>query len=151
MGFFNGLKNALTAGAKAVSTEVAAKYNGNKDFLEAVCAASALVAAADGDIEDSEVKAIAETLAQNASISMAFSTVEIRTCAENMLAKAKSFSGRQALYRELQDVVGKGSIAEDAYLVAVDIAHADGEVEKKEEEVLAKIAKTLGIDPSKFL
>lgn len=47
---FGALKRAMGAGAR----EVKAEYGENKDFLEAVCAAAALVAAADGDIEESE-------------------------------------------------------------------------------------------------
>jgi tellurite resistance protein len=44
----------LKRAARAATTEVKADYAENKDFLEAVCAGVALVAAADGEIEDSE-------------------------------------------------------------------------------------------------
>ena len=40
--------------AGSAAREVKADYSGNKDFLEGVVAAVALVAAADGDIEESE-------------------------------------------------------------------------------------------------
>ena len=46
---FGTLKRMVGAGAR----EVKADYSGNKDFLEGVCGAVALVAAADGDIEES--------------------------------------------------------------------------------------------------
>ncbi|WP_286202112.1 TerB family tellurite resistance protein [Ochrobactrum sp. SFR4] len=41
-------------------------------------------------------------------------------------------------------------MAEDVYLIALDIANADGEVEPEEDAVLKKIAARLGVDTSKF-
>lgn len=43
-----------------------------------------------------------------------------------------------------------GNMADDVYLVAVDVAGADGNVADQEKEVLKKIANRLGVDPSKF-
>ena len=44
------------------------KFSGRTDFLEAVCAAAALVAAADGEIEDSEVKATVKAVKANKAL-----------------------------------------------------------------------------------
>lgn len=41
-------------------------------------------------------------------------------------------------------------MAEDAYLIALDIANADGDLEPAEEAVLKKLAARLGVDASKF-
>jgi tellurite resistance protein TerB len=41
-------------------------------------------------------------------------------------------------------------MAEDVYLVAVDISMADGSVSAEETAILEKIARRLGVDPKKF-
>lgn len=143
------LKKALGAGAR----EVKAEYGENKDFLEAVLAASALVAAADGDIEDSERRKVVSVIQNNPTLSSLYSANVIEQTADVMFKRAKDASGRQQLARELDDVKKRPDgqqMAEDAYLVAQDIALSDGELEPAEEAVLAKIATRLNIDTSKF-
>ena len=117
---FGALKKAFGAGAK----EIKADYSQNKDYLEAVCAASALVAYADGDLEDSERSKVVRTISQHPTLGKMYQQTVIE--------------GRD------------GSMAEDVYLVALDVAHADGQVEPEEAEVLKKIAARLGVDISKF-
>lgn len=150
MGFFSGMKKALGAGAAAASTELKAKYSENKDFLEAVCAAVALVAAADGEIEDSEVGAIQRLVAGNDKLGSIYQPHEINAVATTMLAQAKTASGKAQLARQLDDIKNNASMCEDTYLIALDIAMADGELEPEEEAVLKKIATRLNVDPKKF-
>ena len=150
MGLFGALKKAVGAGAAASATELKARYSENKDFLEAVCAATALVAAADGEIEDSERGAVQRLIGGNEKISSIYKPHEITECAEKMLVLAKTHSGKQALARQLDDIKGNATMCEDAYLVALDIAYADGELEPAEEGVLKKIASRLNVDASKF-
>lgn len=147
---FNSLKKAFGAGAKEIKND----YSGNKDFLEAVCAASALVAAADGDIEESERRKIVSLIQNHSTLGKSYDARVIENTAEEMLKKAKDSSGRAQLARELMDVKSKSDgqqMAEDAYLVGLDIANSDGELEDAEKEVLAKIANLLGVDPSRFV
>lgn len=148
MGFLSGMKKAFSAGAK----EVAADYSQNKDYLEAVCAAAALVANADGEIEDSERSKVVRVLASHPVLGKMYQQGVIEQTAEVMFKRAKDASGRQSLARELDDIKGRdnGQMAEDVYLVAVDVAHADGEIEPEEDVVLKKIASRLNVDPSKF-
>jgi tellurite resistance protein TerB len=67
-----------------------------------------------------------------------------------MLALAKTVSGKQSLARQLDDIKGNSQMCEDVYLIAADIANSDGELEPAEKETLAKIAKRLNVDVSKF-
>lgn len=150
MGLFGGLKSAFKAGAKASATELAGKYKENIDFLEAVCAGVALVAAADGEIEDSEVGAVQRLVSGNDKISACYQPHQINEISTKMLALAKTQSGKQNLARQLDDIKGNPTMCEDVYLIAADIAFADGELEPAEKETLAKIAKRLNVDPSKF-
>ncbi|MFG1465223.1 TerB family tellurite resistance protein [Xanthobacter sp. DSM 24535] len=145
---FGAIKKAFKAGAK----EVQADYSQNKDYLEAVCAASALVANADGEIEDSERSKVTRILTNHPVLGKMYQQNQIEVTAETMFKRAKDASGRQALARELDDIKGRdgGQMAEDVYLVAVDVANADGEVEPQEAEILKKIASRLNVDTSKF-
>lgn len=146
---FGLLKKAVKAGAK----EVQADYSKNRDYLEAVCAACALVAFADGDIEDSERAKAVRILTGHQTLGKMYQQSEIEQVAEAMFKRAKDASGRQALARELDDIKGRegaAQMAEDVYLIALDIAHADGELEPEEEAILKKIAARLGVDPSRF-
>lgn len=133
--------------------EVSAEYSQNKDFLEAVCAAAALVAAADGDIEESEKRKLVSLISSHATLSKLYQQQQIEATADTMFKRAKDSSGRQQLARELDDIKTKPNaiqMAEDVYLLAVDIANADGEVEPQEDVVLKKIAARLNVDPTKF-
>lgn len=146
---FGALKKALGAGAK----EIKAEYGESKDFLEAVTAAAALVAAADGDIEEAERRKVVSIISNHPTLSKIYQGNVIEATAETMFKRAKEVSGRQQLARELDDIKSRpngAQMAEDAYLVALDIAGADGEIEPQEQDVLKKIASRLGIDPSKF-
>lgn len=127
------------------------RYAGKTDFLEAVCAAAALVSAADGEIEDAEVEATIKIVASNPGLSGAFSSRQIEQTAENMLKRAQAGrTGRMGLYKEIEDIANDPEMAETVYLTALDVSESDGEIEPEEKEVLAKIAQKLGVDPKKF-
>ncbi|MFQ0815758.1 hypothetical protein AVM02_07550 [Brucella anthropi] len=137
----------------AAAKEVKAEYGQNKDFLEAVCAGSALVAAADGEIEDSERTKVVSIITNHAQLSKLYDRNTIEQTAEAMFKKAKDASGRQSLAREMDDIKNRpdgATMCEDVYLIALDIAGADGEIEPEEQAVLEKIAKRLNVDTSKF-
>lgn len=146
---FGIFKKAISAGVK----EVQADYSQNKDFLEAVIAGAALVSYADGELEDSERAKVISIVTGHATLGKMYDRGLIEQTAEAMFKRAKDASGRNALARELDDVKGRQDgqqMAEDIYLIAVDIANADGEVEPAETEMLKKIAGRLGVDASQF-
>lgn len=146
---FGALKRAVGAGTR----EVKAEYGANKDYLEACCAAAALVAAADGDIEESEKRKTVSLITGHKVLGKLYQQADIERTSDEMFRRAKDSSGRQQLARELDDIKGRpdgASMAEDVYLFATDISAADGEAEEAEVIVLKKIAGRLGVDPSKF-
>ncbi len=146
---FGALKRVMGSAA----TQVKAEYGENKDFLEACCAACALVAAADGDIEDSERQKATRLITNHAALSKIYKQQEIETTLEMMFRRAKDASGRAQLARELDDLKGRPNgrtMAEDVYLLAVDVSMADGEQEPQEKVVLDKLAKRMDVDTTKF-
>lgn len=143
---FGGLKKALAAGSR----EVKAEYAQNKDFLEAACAVVALVSYADGDLEASERDKAKKVIGSHSQLSKLYKTDDIESTMETMFKRADSFSGRQQLLRELDDIKGRGTMGEDCYLIGLDIAHADGELEEAEAKVLTTIAGRMDIDLKKL-
>lgn len=146
---FNSLKRAFGAAA----TEVRAEYAENKDYLEAVCASCALVANADGNVSDVEKTKAISAISNHPTLSKLYNRQDIETTFEVMLKRSKDSSGRQQLARELDDIKTRPNAAqmsEDVYLVALDVAGADGSVGDDEQAVLDKIAKRIGVDTSKF-
>ena len=125
------------------------KFSGRKDFLEAVCAATALVASADGSVTDDEVVATTKSVTSNPTLTSAFKTKDIEVCIDTMLKRAQSGrAGRAGLYREIEDIKSDSIMCETVYLCAHDVADADGKMEQREREVLSQIASKLGVSPS---
>lgn len=129
------------------------RFSGRTDLLEATCAACALVAAADGEIEDSELVATQEALVNHPTLSTAFKQSEIEATASKIFSRAKGAMGRVGLMKEIEQAKSK-STADDLELilaVAVDVSRSDGEMEPQEIAVLQKIANTLGLNLRAFL
>lgn len=133
------------------------KFSGKKDFLEAVCAACALVAAAEGDVSDDEAEAAVKAIVSNAALSAAFPGREIEMTADAMFKRAVGRAGKLGLYREIEDVVGKGTpedqkdVAEAILCSALDVADSDGSIGDQEKAALEKIAQKLGLKLADYL
>lgn len=134
------LKEKLTGGAQRMS--------GRTDLLEAIAAACALVAAADGTIDDGEVTAMINGLSNHAVLGAAFSPREIEAVADKMLARANTGrSGRAGLVKEIEEAKAKSETSdlEMIVLIALDVAD-DGGIDDAEMAVIEKIGKTLGVN-----
>lgn len=140
---FKGLKEKLTGGAKRLS--------GRTDLLEAVCAGAALVAAADGNIDDSEIEATAKAVMANETLNTAFDARAIEGCIARMIDRANGGRvGKVGLYKEIEDVAGNRDDGEIVLLTAMDIADADGNMDADERAVLDKIAAKVGLKLSDY-
>lgn len=138
------LKNKLSGGAN--------RLQGRTDLLEAVCAAAALVAAADGSVDDSEISATVTAVTANEALNTAFDARQIEGAIQRMLDRAGGGRvGRMNLMKELDDISGNSDDAETCLLTALDIADADGEMDDDEKRVIADIAKRLGLNLSTYL
>ncbi|EFO30145.1 TerB [Roseibium sp. TrichSKD4] len=126
------------------------RFKGKTDFLEAVCAAAALVAAADGEIEDAEIKATIQGISSNPVLAGAFPSRQIEQTLEQMFERTKGRAGRMGLYGEIDDIKDDPEMAETVYLTALDISESDGQIEPEEKAVLEKIAAKLGLNPANY-
>jgi len=128
------------------------KFSGRTDFLEAVCAAAALIAAADGDIEDAEVKATVKAVKANKLLANGFDQATIEACINKMLERAGGGRvGRMGLWEEIREVAKDPEMAQGVILTALDVAEGDGEIEPEEKVVLEKLAKELSVDLNRMM
>ncbi|MEE9983683.1 tellurite resistance TerB family protein [Agrobacterium pusense] len=135
---------------KSLVGDKAKKFSGKTDFLEAVCAASALVATADGDLDDSELLAAVAAVKSNAALSGAFDARAIETTMDKMCRRAVGRVGKAGLFKEIEDIKADHDMSETVLLVALDVADSGG-ISDDEKAVLAKIASTVGLDLAKYL
>ena len=136
--------------ASAITREVQADYTGNRDFLEAVCAASAFVAASDGDIDDQEKRAAIDNICANKTIGKCYSRNEVEDSFRKMAERVNSRSGRQELLREMDDIANQPTqMREDVYCIALDVADSGG-ISEAEAARLETISQRLRVDASKF-
>lgn len=150
MGFFGALKKAAGAAGK----EVAAASNENRDVLEAYVAAGALMATADGTVEDSEKQRTTRILSQSKDIKGIYSTDVIEKMFDDMCKKAMTGSGRQELIEEFDDLKrmpDSQKLRDRIYLFAKDVCMADGTMDETEQKRLNAVAKLLEVETSKFV
>jgi tellurite resistance protein TerB len=147
MSIFGSFKKVVGAAAG----EVQAQSNENKDILEAYCAAAALMATADGTVDDKEKEASVKIISGSKSLKGLFSSDVVERTFSEYCKKAQTGSGKQELVGELQDLARMDQGVRDAvYLVAKDICEADGSVGEQEQKRLNVVGKLLGVDPSRF-
>lgn len=124
--------------------EAVQTFSGRTDFLDAVCAAAALFAAADGEIEDGEIKATVNAVAANKALQQGFDQKLIEQTMERMLQRASG--GRVGLWEEIDEVLKNPDMAEAVVLAAIDVAEGDGEIEDAERKVLDRLAMAANVD-----
>lgn len=123
------------------ATDAVKKFSGRTDFLEAVCAASALIASADGTIDDGEIQACKKAIMANKALADGFDARTIETCIEKMLDRAGGGRvGRSGLWKEVEEGCKDPEQAEAIVLSALDVAEADGSIGDKEKAVLEQVA-----------
>lgn len=124
------------------------KLSGRTDLLEAICAAGAYIAAADGEIEDKEVEALVKAVKANSTLTKAYDARAIDAAVNKMLdiAQGGTRVGKMNLMKEIREGAKTSEDAELVVLVALDVSDADGENEPAEIEAAKKIARELGVN-----
>lgn len=109
---------------------------------EAFLAVALASAAANGDIDDSDKKAIYATVLQ-ASMFDDFSEDELNDIFEKLMGKldAEGLGGLVAIAKNSMP----DDLRESAFLYAVDISLADGEIDEDEQALLEELQQALGV------
>jgi tellurite resistance protein len=144
----------LKKAAGAAATEVQAARNENTDILEAYCAGAALMATADGQVEDSEKGKAIRIISAAKDLKGLFGNDVIERTFDAFCKKAVDSAGRQDLIEEFEDLKRQPDsqkMRDRIFLVCKDIAKADGEIEPPEQKRLDVIARLLDVDQAKFV
>jgi len=139
--------------ASGAAREVKAEYGSSREFLEGAVAAGVLMGYADGSLDEKEKDKMIKTIVNNPTLSKVYDRSAIEAQLDTMLKRGQDRSGRASLARELQDLkkLPNGQqMCDDVYLIAEDVAHADGDVGEQEKVLLKRIADDLGVDATKF-
>lgn len=117
----------------------------NRDLMQAIIGGCLLVAAADGEIEKSEIEKIDRLIQANESLSHFGSEITATLSRFTAQLEAGFLIGRMKILREIRDVANDPEQAEEVFLNMLTVAQADGEVEAEEVKVLVEVAKELGL------
>lgn len=140
---FSLFKKKLTQAAVQANAEV--KKVENRDFMEAAIGVMVLVAAADGEIEPSELQKLQKTIETLPEL-QGFGSEIGKTIDKFTAYFELGFKmGKNRIMRELRDVKGSEQEKEDILSLGAVAAMADGELEPAEEAVLAEIAREFGL------
>lgn len=139
---FGFLKKMKGAGAELANKSVKAE---NKDLMEGMVCAAALIAFADGELEDEEIEKTS-TILSNSKALEAFGTEPAQFFdAQCKVLEGSYRMGRVTIMKEIEDCKANKADAEMVLIMAIEVAFADGEMEPEEEKELNAIAAKLGL------
>ncbi len=141
-GFFNNAKSNLADSVKRFK---------NKEFLDAVIAGCALVAAADGHIDSAEKNKMMGFIQRSEELKV-FETSKV---IERFNHFTENFGfdhtiGKAEAYKAIMKMRSNREAARVVVSVCCAIGMADGSFDEKEKEVVRGICKEIGIEPSEF-
>jgi tellurite resistance protein TerB len=140
---FSLFKKKLTQAASQANAEV--KKVENRDFMEAAIGVMVLVAAADGEIEPSELQKLQKTIETLPEL-QGFGSEIGKTIDKFTSYFELGFKmGKNRIMRELRDIKGSEQEKEDILALGCVAAMADGELEPAEEAVLTEVAREFGL------
>lgn len=138
-------------GKKASEAREQLKKLENRDLMEAMVGGTLLVAFADGECEDAELKKIDELLRSSKSLEGFGSEVTATFNRYVERLKAGYRVGRLEILREIDDVKGDQREKEDVLVAMLTVAEADGEIEDAERKELENVAQRLGLRLEDYL
>lgn len=133
-------------GKKTGQARAAVAKLANRDLMEAVVYGAIYVAAADGDLEESELSKVETILSNNPSL-QGFGA-ELSNTIDRAKTDFKSGARilRQNAEKELGDLAHSPTEALTVLNVMLTVAEADGEIEPAEMAALERSAKLLGLN-----
>ncbi|MFJ1566539.1 tellurite resistance TerB family protein [Streptomyces erythrochromogenes] len=139
--------------AQQMQTQLEAKKNELKSgaFRDASMAMCALVAAADGTIDDSERRRVAHLIAAN-EVLQNFPAADLQTRFDDYLntLTADFDFGKVSILQEIAKAKKKPAEARAVIQIGIVIGGADGDFDKSEQAVVREACYTLDLPPHEF-
>ena len=136
---------------KKAAIEVKVAKVENRDLMEAIVAAAVLVAFSDGECSAEELLTLQGIVETNDNLKHFGS--EVGKTIDNYSAKyeASKRMAKVQLMKEITDVEANEEEKIQVFIIAIDIADADGNIDEDEMKVLKEIGKTLGLNPDAYI
>ncbi|GAU66541.1 putative tellurite resistance protein [Streptomyces sp. NBRC 110611] len=140
--------SAQTMQSQLVATKNELKSGAFRDASMAMCA---LVAAADGTIDPSERRRVAQLIASN-EVLQNFAADDLQRRFDGYLDKlvADFDFGKVSVLQEIGKVKKKPAEARAVVQIGIVIGGADGDFDKTEQAVVREVCFALGITPAEF-
>ncbi|MFE0633408.1 tellurite resistance TerB family protein [Streptomyces sp. NPDC058864] len=147
------LWDRIKESAATMQTQLVAKKNDLKSgaFRDAAMAMCALVAAADGTIDPSERRRVAQLIATN-EVLQNFDATDLQRRFEDNLGKltADFDFGKVSVLQEIAKAAKKPAEARAVVQIGIVIGGADGDFDKTEQAVVREACHALGLPPHEF-
>ncbi|PLS07279.1 TerD family protein [Neobacillus cucumis] len=124
----------------------------SQDLLDAVTAACALVAMADGYLDASERQKMIDFVNQSEELRV-FDTAKVIQKFNQFVSRMENdrMMGRAEAFRALGKIRTKPEIARLVARYCIAIGYADGNFDQNEQQMVADICRELGLNPAEFL
>ena len=119
--------------------------------MEAIVAGAILVAYADGDCSKEELTKLEDIIATNDNLKHYGSEIGATIEQYSLMMESGARLGKVKLMKELSDVSGDENQKIEAFIIAIEIADADGEIDEDELKVLRDIGKAFGLNPDTYI
>lgn len=152
-GFGKKKGGIMGAAVGAAFKEMNANQQENVDFLEAAAAGVAIIATIDGNADSAERNKAISVITKNKTLGPLFNQQQVEAMVSQSIDKASDGAGRNDLVEELKDLKNheKGAAYGKAvYLMAKDVAGADGSIGEREQKALTSLAGILGVNEQDF-
>ncbi|WP_411152685.1 tellurite resistance TerB family protein [Streptomyces sp. A30] len=147
------LWDRLKESASTMQTQLVAKKNDLKSgaFRDASMAMCALVAAADGTIDPSERRRVAQLIATNEVLQNFDATDLQRRFEDNLNKLTTDFDfGKVSVLQEVAKAKKKPAEARAVIQIGIVIGGADGDFDKTEQAIVREACFTLDLPPHEF-
>ncbi|EJL6982399.1 tellurite resistance TerB family protein [Vibrio cholerae] len=136
---------------KAKAAQVTLHKVENRDLMEAIVAAAVLVANADGECSAKELEKLDKIISANDNLMHFGSEIGKTIDKYATMYEAGARLAKMKLMKEISDVDSDEKQKEEAFIIAIEIADADGEIDETELAVLREIGKSLGLNPDSYI
>lgn len=137
-------QKAIQAGQKEV------KQYQNKEYVNAVLGVCALVANADGHVDDSEVMTTVAFIQQHKDLKV-FDAAYVEKQFKHYVSELRrGVFGKAAVVEDILKVRKDTGKAASVIYVACEIGASDGNFDPNEQKVCSDVCKQLGLDPTSF-
>lgn len=123
----------------------------NRDLMEAIVASAVLVGHADGSMDDGEIQKLNDIIAANDNLKHFGSEIGLTIDKYVSMYESGARLAKVKLMKEITDVQADEEQKLEAFIIAIEIADADGEIDEAELKILKEIGQKLGLKVDDYL